>query len=407
MLHRPLIMLSALLVCSTAGAAEEPQWLKDARAREGKPAKVATVKDAEGFFSIEVPAKLTGKVVQSDGNYTMQLDMGSEYPMTCEVIKEGFDLAGLLRIVANNTFDEASKLQGKIEAKFLEQQDAGAIAASPFVVLEWIYRVNNGKEARLGALKQFAATKGGHGLYCSHLELGYTKTFRNVAAAFVESAKFSTASPEPQYREISTAWLGTRPVGVAISSVSKDAEGDHRLTNSMSLLLPITQDTLLAQDSYHIAWSDADGELINGVHVISSNGEIDTNVALKPSEDGPWIVEGVFKQKEIKQTLDAEQVPLTWMQQALARRALFGQAEVVGKTLKELVWTAANPTAFVESTMTVTGAADAGTLAVRDEVAGIVADSVIDRATGLPLTMTIPMGQQSLVLKRVYAQGSF
>ena len=45
-----LVLLPVLLTSTLALAAEEPQWLKDARAREGKPAKVVTVKPKDGFF---------------------------------------------------------------------------------------------------------------------------------------------------------------------------------------------------------------------------------------------------------------------------------------------------------------------------------------------------------------------
>jgi hypothetical protein len=404
---RSIALLPILFVASVAFAAEEPQWLKDARAREGKPAKVVTVKPKDGFFTAELPAKLIGKVEQEEASYTISLDIGSDSPMTCEVLKDDFDIAETLRVVALDTFPSLEEIQGKIDFKGVEKQDAGVIGSSPFIAIDWLYRANDGKGAKLGALKQIAASKGGRGLYCSHVDLGYTRTFRDVASAFIESVKYTTAEPEPQYVEISTARIGQTPVGVSIVTLTKDEEGDFKLTNSSSLLVPVAMDTLTAQDTYHLQWARADGSMINAIHVVSANGEIDTNLALKAAEGGGWTVEGVFKQKEIKETIATEDAPLTWLDQALARRALFDRKDVVGATRKEPTWIAISPTSFVDSTMTVTSVIDATSLATREEAAGLVIESVIDRATGLPREISMQMGPQTLRMRRVFVQGSF
>ena len=41
-----------------AAAADEPQWLKDARAREGKPGQSVEVMSKDKWFKAKVPAKL-------------------------------------------------------------------------------------------------------------------------------------------------------------------------------------------------------------------------------------------------------------------------------------------------------------------------------------------------------------
>jgi hypothetical protein len=62
--------------------------------------------------------------------------------------------------------EQVAKSQGKVEVRQLEFTDAGAIGNVPYLKTHWVYRVNDGKEARLGQFKQFVMVKGGHGLYC-------------------------------------------------------------------------------------------------------------------------------------------------------------------------------------------------------------------------------------------------
>lgn len=407
MFARLVLALSLICLSGIVESAEEPQWLKDARAREGKLGRAVTVKDPNGFFSAKLPVKLAGKVEEQDGGYLLSLDIGSQAPMTCEVVLEELDMAATLRTVAQSTLAELESIQGKIDAKMVEQQDAGAIGRSPFMAVDWLYRVNDSEGPKLGALKQIVATKDGFGLYCAHSELGYTKTFRSVAAALIESIEFADPNWDPQYLEISTASLGERRIGVAVLSVEKDADGDYRLMQMTSFLLPVTPDTIKAQDVYHIQWSHPDASLINATHIASSDGEIETNLSLKRAEDGDWRFEGTFNNKGISGTIRSDTNPATMIAQARARRALFDRKDVVGATVSERIWTRLSPESFLDSKATVTAVINDQQLATREEVGSIVADAVIDRATGMPAVMTMQMGPQTVKLERVYVQGSF
>lgn len=398
----PLICLSGIVQ-----SAEEPQWLKDARAREGKLRRAITVKAPEGFFSAKLPVKLVGKVEQQEGGYTFAVDIGSETPMTCEVLDEEFDMAELLRTVAQSTFVEIESLHGKIEAKMAEQQDAGVLGRSPFMAVDWLYRINGDHGPRLGALKQIASIKDGHGLYCAHTEIGYAKTFRSVATTLVESIEFSDAKPQPQYFEINAASVADRRMGVVVYSVEKDANGDNRVVSVQALLAPVTPDTLTSRDSYHIEWARPDGSMISATSIESSNGEIETNLSLKRGGEGDWMFEGIFNQKKIAGTIQSDTGPVTWLGQALARRALFDRKDVVGTTLLERVWTAESPDSFVDSKTTVTAVVSDQQLAIREEVAGIAGDAIIDRATGASTLVTVQGGPFTLKFERVYVQGSF
>ena len=405
MFSRSLMSL-ALLGCSLSiGAAEEPKWLKEARARESKPGAMTSMKSEDGFFSAAVPAKVLGKIEQQNEGYTATIDIGSETPMTCEVLKGGFDLASTLRNVAAVTFRDLEPIQGKVDAKGIEAQDAGVIGASPFMTVDWIYRVNDGKAARLGALKQFAASKGGQGIYCAHVDLGYVQTFRRVASAFLESTGFENAVVLPDYFEVSTASFGDRRVGIAITSLTKQQDGELELVNSTSLLYPVAADAVNSQDSYHVQWARADASLIEATHVVSANGELETKLSLTSTAEGGWSVAGQFKQKEINEKIDKDSIPVTWLAQAKARQALATQSDIVGKTLVDRVWVVASPTALIESTFTVTSTND-GKVVGRETAGPLSMDVVLDNATGLPTSAVMHLGPQTITLERVYRTGT-
>lgn len=222
----PLALACALVVLDAQ--ADEPQWLKDATAREGRNLKESSIRSTDGFFTARVPGKVTADIVGKDGGYLVMIDIGAQAPATCEVIVDGFDLASMLRSTAEVTLKEFESAQGKIEQKALERTDAGVIGSSPYIATDWLYRVNDGKGPKLGKLKQLALLKGGHGLYCAHSDLGYTKTFLDVATALASSLKFGKPAPEPYYSEISTAAIAGSKMGIEWARMERDADGDTK-----------------------------------------------------------------------------------------------------------------------------------------------------------------------------------
>ena len=142
-----------ILLSTLAQAAEEPQWLKDARAREGK-AKPAVLKSKDNWFKAKVPAKVIGDIEKSEGSYTVELNIGSDQSVYCEIMPEGFDMADMIRRNLEFTMGQVAEAQGKVEARSLESIDAGVFGNVPYLQTQWLYRVNDGTAQRLGGFKQ-------------------------------------------------------------------------------------------------------------------------------------------------------------------------------------------------------------------------------------------------------------
>lgn len=404
--NRIAFALSAAFAVQNA-AAEEPQWLKDARAKEGRLGQAQTIKSADGFFSAKIPVKALNEIEEDDGAYTVALDLGSSTPANCEVIRDGFDPAALLRATADLTLKEVEAIQGKVEARAVERTDAGAFGGAPFIALDWVYRVNDGKAARLGGLKQIAVVKDGYGLYCAHIELGYTNTFRQVVRSLAETLEFSERGAVPYFMEISTASIAGAKVGVAVVTMERDEEGDSRVEASTALVVPVTPDTLRTQDATHVQWVRPDGSLINASHSVSENGEVETNMQLMWGEDDNWIAKGEFNGKAVEAQIVSERDPETWVEQGRARRELFGQKNVAGRTFKAPQWTIADPTRFVEVETRIVEVLDGTRISARETLGGVTVDVILDKSTGMPSKAVAPMGAQTIELERLYVEGEF
>jgi hypothetical protein len=393
-------------LCAFAALGDEPQWLKDARAREGGPVAPAAIASKDGWFRARLPAKVADDIEKVEGSYTVTIDVGSEAPAHCEVIPEGFDMADMLR----QTFDASMKVvgeeQGKVEATQLEFTDAGAIGNVPFLATRWVYRVNDGKEPRLGGLKQVAFDKLGHGVYCAHLDLGYVATFDAVVRAFAESFEAPAAEASPYYMEIMVANLGGSRVGVATVTLEKDTEGDTKAEEVTSMIVLAGNGKLHSQDAIHREWLRPDATLINAAHFVADDGELSTSLNLAPRED-LWAVEGELQGKEINLTLPAGSSPGTSVQQALALRKLLAAGDPAGAEHSIPMWMDDDPTKLTDvRTRLLQKSGDTG-YAARTFVGPLEIDVVLDTATGTMSSAEATVGPLKLVMERVYQSGSF
>jgi hypothetical protein len=137
-----------LMLCvppQTVGA--EPQWLTDARAREGKLYETREIHSSDGSFSAKLPVAIIGTIDKQQDSYAIDFSVGSDASATCVIYPGPIDPAAVLRAVSQETFsDGIEKEQGKIESRAYETINAGQFGKTPFLALSWTYRVNDGKE---------------------------------------------------------------------------------------------------------------------------------------------------------------------------------------------------------------------------------------------------------------------
>jgi hypothetical protein len=395
-------LLSAVAV--TANGAE-PDWLQSMRAREAKPAAVQDVRSPDGWFRASAPANLVGKVEADDGSYSMAFELAPNIAVSCEVIRDGFDIASLLSNTTDASFKLLADAQGKIALRAVERIDAGHFSGSPFIAVDWLYRVDTPEGAKVGSLKQVAALKDGHGVYCSQSDVGYSKSFETLVRLFVESLQVKDPPAPGLYDDISVVSLGGAKVGIATSTVARDADGDLRVQTATAMLVPVTSDTLRAEDTVNVQFVRPDGTLLNALHVTVSNGETATDLQLRPLEGGGWQVTGQFKGKALEGRLEGEHVPTTFLQQATARKALLARPDPAGGENVEWQWIPTDPIRLTEARLKVVGPAGEGLYNAHESAGPLQADTVLESATGFTRRADMRLGPLVVTAERIFARG--
>lgn len=405
MLLRAAIAMVAVLYASVAQS-EEPQWLKDARAREGKKIATRALKSKDNWLSASVPAKVDGDIVKEGDSYSITFNIGGDSPIYCEVVPTGFDMADMVRRTYKLTMKKVDEIQGKVEAKNLEFTDAGAHGSVPYMQTRWLYRVNDGKESRVGGFKQVAFEKHGHGVYCAHVDLGYVKTFDTVWRALAQTFEAAPVAAPPYYFDISAASLAGRKIGVVISRLERDADGDTKASQMTALFLPGGAGELRSQDALHIQWVRPDGVLINASHFVSQNGDLVTNLELKHAESG-WIVQGENQGKTLEAKLPADAQPGSWIEQATALRKILATANPAGAEHRIAMWLVIDPTKLTDSITRMVAKKSAAEYTARASAGAINADLILDVKSGMLVSADFPMGPQTVHVERVFESGAF
>jgi hypothetical protein len=399
------LALSVFLVPLIAQAAEEPQWLKDARAREGKIGKAVAIQSSDKWFTAKVPAKLVGTIEKVDGSYTVELNIGSEQPVYCEVVPDGFDLADMVRRTFDLTMEEVGKAQGKVEARLLEETDAGVFGSVPYLQTQWVYRVNDGTAPRVGGYKQISMEKNGQGIYCAHVDIGYNKSFVAMAKAFAETFSSTSGEPAPYYEEIAVTTINGKRVGIARSSLVRDADGDTEVRDSMASLIPGPSGSLHSQDVTRLEWVRPDNSLINATRIVAEDGKLTTNLNLKVVDD-QWKVEGDHGGKKIDEKLNTDAQPGSWLAQASGIRKILTAANPVGTEYSMWYWLGSEPTKLTETKARVTAKAGDKRFKGVATLDGLNADVVMDATTGTIVNAQVKTNGMEMNFERVYAKGA-
>jgi hypothetical protein len=395
----------SLLACNFSFAADEPQWLKDARARESKSLKPAQIQSKDGWFKVSTPGKSVGTIELEQGSYSVELDIGGDSNVHCEVYPKGVDLANTLRVTFDNAMKNAAERQGKLEARALESSEAGAHGAVPYIAMNWVYRVAGSNGSLLGGFKQIVLEKDNLGVYCAHNAFGFTRTFAAIGKAFADSLQTQEAVNAPQYMEISAVTMSGKKIGVAVTTVQRDSEGDTRAKQMSAMLVSMPNDIIHAQDATHIEWVRPDGTLINAGSTEVVNGELSTDLTLQQDEDA-WVVEGKAEGTPVKAALPEGALPGNSLLQARELRALLAEPDAVGREHTMNLWLDENPVALTPAKIKVLSRQGIDRFATLAEVGEIKANLTLDKATGMPSAAEMKIGPIAMQLERVYVNGS-
>jgi hypothetical protein len=271
--------------------------------------------------------------------------------------------------------------------------------------VSWLYRVNNGKSGPLlGALRQVAASRAGHGVYCAMNDLGYAHTFEAAVRSLIATLKRKDDDEVPYYSEVSLAAVGSARIGFNIVELWRDKDGDTKCMDTTTLLLTRSPETLQAQDATDIQFITPGGEMINAKRVASSDGEIEMNLDLARTDDSNWSVKGKFRGKDVNEAIDGGS-PSTFTSETALLRTLLAKKDPIGAEATVVNWAPTDPAHFSKSTVKVLAALDAGAYRVQRSGGDLTAELTVDGATGQITRVTFQVGPGNITAERVFVRG--
>ena len=385
--------VSIAILCSGVTHAQDviPE---NAGAREGRLEPAREFTSADKWFKASVPAK-PGEVRKAGNSYLVTLDIGGESPIVCEVTPGGIKLAEALRRGFDTWLKEAAGAQG--QAAVIETTDAGALGDIPFLAIRWQYGP--------GALKQLVFNKLGHGVYCSHRGAGYVKTFETVTRSLAESFKARAAETTPHFIEIKTASVLGIKLGVAVSTLQREASVGVVAKQTTALLMPVPGG-FHAHDADNVTQLRSDGRLVKAAHIILRDGVPGVNIELR-LRDTQWQIEGELEGQKLSATLPVGSKPGNWVEQAQALRKILAQENPIGVEHTLPMWTPSRPAELVDMHTKVLAKTSDDEFAAQITVPRFESNVVLDRATGMPTSAEIPRGEQTIHMERVFVRGSF
>jgi hypothetical protein len=391
------------LALGCASAPAEPPWLADARAREAAPQKERPI-EAKGAFHGQVAAEVLQAPKRDGETWYVSLGIGGEAPIDCFVHDTDLDLASSLVGFSRASFDAIAEHFGEVGLRRVESVDAGAMAGGPFLSVEWLYRVGDGNQARLGEIKHLAVSKAGHTVYCQHNEIGYEKTFRRVVEGLVRGLVFAkSATLKPYYEEVSVMTLHDMRVGVEHVALVLDEDGDTRVDLRSFNLIPVDAETFQASDSYGVEFVRRDGTLINQKYVESANGKLATELDLTP-ESGGWRVHGTYQEKPLEARIDGAQRLGSWLGEVLSVRREIAKKGVGGEVVMAVWVPDADPTRLLEERISILEHVDGDRFRTALDLSGIEAEILADRS-GSAASGSVEMGHIQMRFERVFALG--
>jgi hypothetical protein len=248
--------------------------------------------------------------------------------------------------------------------------------------------------------------KNDKGIYCAHVDLGYTKSFAAVAKALAATFQSTTDTPAPYYEEIAVATMAGKKMGVALLTLERDPDGDTKAVQTTAMLIPGPAGTLHSQDAVDLEWIRTDSSLINATHFIAKDGELTTDVALNVVEDA-WVVDGKLDGKKFNEKLKADAQPGTWVAQALGLRKLLSTDNPIGAEHTMSSWLASDPGKLIDARTKVIAKSGNKHFKAEATAGEINATVTIDTTTGTVDVAEMKIGGMELTIERVYVNGSF
>lgn len=269
--------------------------------REATGLKERGVQGADAAWSAKVPAAGEPKLSRSENITLVDIPIGSESAVRCQVFADALDPAGTLHGVIKESAES-------VEYRSIAPSGVSLVGGLPAAFLETVYVTETAGGKGAGGLKLAIQVREEESLLCLHDELGYRQTFKDISSAFFSSFQVRNAPPSANtYSESSKVRIGDTDVGFSWTRVQPgEAPGERKYRYSNTALIPTSPKDVIFNDGYEIYSYDAKDVLQSGTWVEGNGGEITLKVTLKRGADGKYEYQGEANGKPLQGILPAK-----------------------------------------------------------------------------------------------------
>lgn len=277
-----------------------PGWFKKLINREVKVEEISQL----NLKALNIKEMIKGNIIEESSDETyhyFRIDMGAETPVECYTFTEFDGPANSLLSVSTAAIEYVSKFNDKnVSGKYNFSVDSGAIDSSPYLQLDRMYNLGQGKNKVVGLMKGYSALTGDLLQLCLHNEIGYRESFFSVFESYVKA--FIVPNDNAFYTSVHQYTLNEVPAGFTSETYITDDDGDIKTTSRSSMLIPTSSKDVLVSDASGIEWSYPDGNIINAEVTSVENGTLSFSYQLNPIDEG-WSVDGVVQGKKLNSNL--------------------------------------------------------------------------------------------------------
>lgn len=332
---------------TTSTANTAPAGDFDLDAAVAREAKDLTERSAEGpgqAWSVKIPSAAAPQVSVVGDVHLVEIPIGSDAAVRCQVHPEPVDPAGTLYGVIKES-------AARVEYRAVTPAGIKLVRGWPAAFLDALYVTDAPGGKAAGGLKLAIHTSGGRSLFCLHDELGYRDTFQRVSTAFFESFREpGKTEDKATYTDISIVKLDDAVVGYSVTMLLPGAKpGERERRDASSSFLPTSPKDVMFEDSFNITHYDAKGQIADDTFIEASQGELSMQLKLTRGTDGKYTYDGKINGKTVQGNLATPKGLTTTLQTAATLRKKIKAGGAFSDTVDEY-HPSIDPTAVVAVT---------------------------------------------------------
>lgn len=237
--------------------------------------------------------------VDEDGMVSTKISISKEDEVECFFYADTLDAGQAI----TNMFAHFSK---GLSFQRIASYRVGAASGYPIVFMEGQYLFEKDGAKAMGSVKLGVSPRFETPVLCVLDSPGYRSTFATFMTDLLTHMSTKEEANEPVFTEIWAFQMGDVPVGYELTRVLKPDQGLVTNVALSAQFLPVSPSEVSTTDNVEVVLGDATG-ILSGHYVRIENTTSEYDIELKRDGKKKYVATGTFKEKEFKASFEAAQ----------------------------------------------------------------------------------------------------